>query len=649
MKKRHLSLVNPSADSAAAEKKTGIGAKRDTGDSENRGVGAGERLSDERFCRLPRPLLRSLETQTEEQLESIVAKALECAGGGKANSARQSLAAAIDGNRNIKIRGFAKASKAKPELLTTQVLEECFDGDSRLLGAVLRAWRLVNAPLRERVENHLAEIEVEPEGANFKSGVFPRVWVWSDWSREVGKLLDGQGEKRDVAGAAAGEARLMLSLVSGAAPARPGEVAASEIESPLLQDFLRVLWNSDLLEELGSELGAFLDAVEEISDDFAASRILDFFDEADGLIESLSGDFQEELAYLEVDLNAILSELKENRELLMLAPGDHPAEMAELLRGYREVRPQGGSAREERERGPKRLELEERIAELHKQWQTDLERYKATLEERARESAAGLDGEGLADLPQAEETAGEEVESMRGELRDERRRLADFKDKYEDIKSKYGDLSAESRKLKRHCAALERQKEKWEETRDRLEEKLALTESAADAKKAEGARESAAAYLVRYPPERLESVMDAVSQAKRTYSGQLLFALNSKSQENTGFQRPAEVFAALAWLATEFRDGKLDPDTGPVEYNERIKSVLPNWFYIPQQSPTARGKYPDWYTTTVNGTSHELQSHIGKGKSHDAKSNIRIAFAWNEAESRIVVGYIGRHQRTGRS
>ncbi|MYA36727.1 MAG: hypothetical protein F4030_09635 [Gammaproteobacteria bacterium] len=649
MNNRQLSLVNSSADSAAAEKKKGRATKRVVGDQKTGGIEAGDSHSDERFCRLPRPLLRALETQTDEQLESIVVKALECAGGGKTKSARQSLAAAIDGNRNIKIRGFAKASKAKPELLTARVLEECLGGDDRLLGAVLRTWRSANAPLRERVENHLAEIEVEPEGADFKNGVFPRVWVWSDWSREVGKLLDGQGKKRDVADAAAGEARLMLSLVSGAAPARPGEIAASEIESPLLQDFLQALWNSDLLEELGPGLGAFLDAVEEIADDFAASRILDFFERADALIESLSGDFQGELAYLEIDLNAILSELKENRELLMLASESHPAEMVELLRDYRELRPQGGSAREERERGPKRGKLEKRIAELHEQWQTELERCKATLEERGRESAAGVDGEDPAGLPPAEETAGEEAESIRGELLDERRRLADFRDKYEDLKSRYGDLSAESRKLKRRCAALERQKEEWEETHGQLEEKLALTESAADAEKAEGARESAAAYLVRYPPERLESVMDAVSQAKRTYSGQLLFALNSKSQENSGFQRPAEVFAALAWLATEFRNSKLDPDAGPVEYNERIKSILPNWFYIPRQSPTARGKYPDWYTTTVNGTSHELQLHVGKGKSHDAKSNIRIAFAWDEAESRIVVGYIGRHQRTGRS
>ncbi len=649
MKKRHLSLVDPSADSAVVEKKCGVAANREAGNRETGDIEAGEFHSDERFCRLPRPLLRALETQTDEQLERIVAVALECAGGGKAKSARQSLAAAIDGNRNIKIRGFAKASKAKPELLTAKVLEECFEGDSRLLGAVLHTWRSANATLSGRVENHLAEIEVEPEGADFKNGVFPRLWDWNDWSREVGKLLEGQGEERDVAGVAAGEARLMLSLVSGAAPARPGEIAASEIESPLLRDFLQALWDSDLLEELGPGLGAFLDAVEEIADDFAASRILDFFDKADELIESLSGDFREEFAYLEIDLNAILSDLKENRELLMLALGDHPAEMVGLLRDYREVRPQGGSVREERERGPKRRELEERIAELHEQWQTDLERCKATLEERSRESAAGLDGEGPADLPQAEETAGEEVESMRGELRDERRRFADFKDKYEDIKSRYGDLNAESRKLKRRCAALERQKEEWEETRGRLEEKLALTESAADAEKAEGVRESAAAYFVRYPSERLESVMDAVSQAKRTYPGQLLFALNSKSQESAGFQRPAEVFAALAWLATEFRDSKLDPNSGPVEYNERIKSVLPNWFYVPRQSSTARGKYPDWYTTTVKGTSHELQLHIGKGKSHDAKSNIRIAFAWDEVESRIVVGYIGRHQRTDRS
>lgn len=645
MNNRHLSLVEHSAaESVAAEKRARAAANRESGD-----IATEEFDIEERLCRLSQPLARALETQTEEQLERIVLTALSCSGGGEAKSARQSLAAAIDCNPNIKIRGFSRASKAKPEQLVSQVLEECYESDSRLLGAVLRAWRSANAPLRTRVESHLAEIEVEPEGVDFKEASFPLLWEWRDWSSQVGAMLEAEGEARDFESAEAGGTRLMLSLVSGAVPARPGEVVAAEIESPPLRDWLQMLWNAEILEKLGPDLGDFIKALTEIEADFAASRILNFIEDTERLIESLSGGFREELAYLEIDLDTILSQFEENRELLLLAPGHYPVEMAELLDSYRRIKPQGGSAREERERAPKRRELEESIAELHEKWQVDIDRQRASLEQEEPQRAAGSGEDDATALSLADESVGKDLKSMRDELRNERRKLEEFRKKYENLKSGYDDLKEESRKLKRRCATLERQKEEWDETRGRFEEKLALADTRAESERAEGARESRAEYFVQYAPEQLENVTDAVNQARRTFGAQLLFALNSKSQENSGFQRPAEVFAALAWLATDYRACRLDPDAGPVEFNEKLKAVLPNWFYIPRQSPTARGKYPDWYTTTVNGTSHELQLHIGKGKSHDAKSNIRIAFAWDGKDARIVVGYIGRHQRTDRS
>lgn len=83
-----------------------------------------------------------------------------------------------------------------------------------------------------------------------------------------------------------------------------------------------------------------------------------------------------------------------------------------------------------------------------------------------------------------------------------------------------------------------------------------------------------------------------------------------------------------------------------MDFNSSLREVCPNWSYKSRQSPTTRGKYPEWYATTVNGTGFELHEHINRGSSHNAKSNIRIAFAWNEQENKVVVGYIGRHQKT---
>ena len=39
-------------------------------------------------------------------------------------------------------------------------------------------------------------------------------------------------------------------------------------------------------------------------------------------------------------------------------------------------------------------------------------------------------------------------------------------------------------------------------------------------------------------------------------------------------------------------------------------------------------------------------THLGKGASFDPKSTIRIGFAWDDERRRVVVGYVGRHQRT---
>lgn len=37
---------------------------------------------------------------------------------------------------------------------------------------------------------------------------------------------------------------------------------------------------------------------------------------------------------------------------------------------------------------------------------------------------------------------------------------------------------------------------------------------------------------------------------------------------------------------------------------------------------------------------------VGKGASFDPKSTIRIGFAWDDEHDRVVVGFVGRHQRT---
>jgi hypothetical protein len=41
-----------------------------------------------------------------------------------------------------------------------------------------------------------------------------------------------------------------------------------------------------------------------------------------------------------------------------------------------------------------------------------------------------------------------------------------------------------------------------------------------------------------------------------------------------------------------------------------------------------------------------VREHIGTGKSKRPEETIRIAFKWLESEEKVLIGYIGQHQRT---
>ena len=58
--------------------------------------------------------------------------------------------------------------------------------------------------------------------------------------------------------------------------------------------------------------------------------------------------------------------------------------------------------------------------------------------------------------------------------------------------------------------------------------------------------------------EPVGSVREAIAQARAMFPDRLLIKLNSRSNEDTPFANPAEVFDALAWLATAYRNGPTD-------------------------------------------------------------------------------------------
>jgi hypothetical protein len=143
----------------------------------------------------------------------------------------------------------------------------------------------------------------------------------------------------------------------------------------------------------------------------------------------------------------------------------------------------------------------------------------------------------------------------------------------------------------------------------------------------------------------LESVGAAVALAKERYPGQLLFQLNAESEaEKSEFKWPSQVWDALRWLATDYFYSHLG-DHPILNIDAACRQACGMW-YKTSQHETTMTQFRESYTTRVNGRIIWLGEHIGKGNSFDQRRTIRIAFDWDRQLQKVVIGYIGQHQRT---
>ena len=108
-------------------------------------------------------------------------------------------------------------------------------------------------------------------------------------------------------------------------------------------------------------------------------------------------------------------------------------------------------------------------------------------------------------------------------------------------------------------------------------------------------------------PVSIDSVGEAVALAREAFADRLLIKLNSRSNENTPFAHPAEVYDALAWLATAHDDGN----------DHRMAEACSGWTYKTSQREESIAKYREWYETLADGKPWYLGAHIGKGTSRD--------------------------------
>lgn len=153
------------------------------------------------------------------------------------------------------------------------------------------------------------------------------------------------------------------------------------------------------------------------------------------------------------------------------------------------------------------------------------------------------------------------------------------------------------------------------------------------------------------PEPSPESLEQACQRAADRYPDRLLFKHNSQSDPAYGYEYPEQVAAALDWLAGPFYEWKGGRRTALTfkDMDLELRETC-GWTYRTTQSDVTVNKYRNWYTTQIDGRELEVREHIGRGdkKSLGTKS-IRVAFCWDDVTSRIVIGFVGQHQKTDQS
>ena len=514
--------------------------------------------------------------------------------------------------RKLRIKGFRDANRAPHDRLVETIFDTIARGDHRLAAAVLATWMQTHSALRERAAAHLRERGINVVDA--PPVQFTSCWDTDEWLLERNRMLqdsDGVDAHRD-------DAALMLSLMSGRFPGPP------PVESELFRTWIDTLWDlpasapewPDDAANLGKWIRYILREKERELIEGVVGKIADQWN-------GIDNEFHDDLDYL--GIGPITLQAPPVGPELLIATLEFVTALRVQLEAYRPLRPQAASRQEELERSEARRAAEEGILKLTAEWRERMARARqaqdaATAAGRAEpavdaeEPPTGTQGD--AD-PAAVEALTAERDRLQAELHTLREENGRLRGSNAELRAESGRRDEETRKLNDLIVRSRRTEEQWRQ---------AYVESR------KGRRPDDT-------PVSIDSVGEAVALAREAFGDRLLIKLNSRSNENTPFTNPAEVYDALAWLATVHCDAK----------DKRIGEACSGWTYKASQREESIAKYRDWYETLADGKTWYLGAHIGKGTSRDPRHTIRIGFVRDEEDNRVIVGFIGLHQRNRQS
>ena len=556
--------------------------------------------------------------------------------------ARDSLNAAIN-NSGIRLDGFRDVSKADADKLAGPAIGEIAEGNEKLLRSVLRTWMESREVLRAQVAEELSRLGVPTDGLWGRSDGSISIREESEWSEKLRIVMS------EVKGADELDVKLMMTCVSGLAPEPPEE---TQPESEMFNRWLEELRDLPADASDWDELQAFVREAEGIAEEKVVERARGQINELEQLIGESEKEFGDELEYLEIDLKDWVNEAQEYPavfpQAVLVAEG-----LRDSLSDYVKLWAIGRTRSEEAERRVARELCEDLIFGLVSEWRELVSVAKSIKEEIGQtvgveeEAKVGVGAEEggetgnttLESEGTEESLDGEEeplAAAMAEELQQERRKSGR-------LKEERASLDAEKSGLEVKVADLEGELDRFrQDLYESQQNEKVWREQFVSVSKSVGGEKGE-------DPGGIADVEDAVERARRAFPNELVVALNSKSDVETPFKRPDEVYSVLAWLSTEYHRARTREVGRDPQFDKLLKEACSGWFYKAKQTDETKDQYPEWYRTRVEDRVYELDIHVGKGTSFDPQNTIRIAFDWDEEEKRVVVGYIGRHQKNRRS
>jgi hypothetical protein len=177
---------------------------------------------------------------------------------------------------------------------------------------------------------------------------------------------------------------------------------------------------------------------------------------------------------------------------------------------------------------------------------------------------------------------------------------------------------------------------------DQVKANLAAQQAAwAEVQQAMATADSGPAEAPTEEKVRFSSVLDAVEQAKRDFSGPLVFldsALESaKDSPYKDPERVYELFRALALVAEEWRKNK---GSLGQSWNHALSAL--GFDLRDQVSMTSRGKYGDQYRFVYKGQRRLFEKHITIG-AKQADKCLSVHWYRDDDDLVLAIGHCGRH------